>query len=89
MPYFTSQHVTHALSYLPDSTHPALISVLAMLKAKVPLSESPSESFGSTQERGLLAAYFEPAGGPADRPYYVPFGSPKQGRPTSSPASCG
>lgn len=79
MPYFTAAHVTHALGYLPGRTHPSLISFLGMLKAQVPVSSTPSKAFGSVQETELMRDYFRPEGGPPDRPWYVPFGPPREG----------
>ncbi len=67
----------HALDYLPGRTHPSLVSFLGMLKAEVPVSPTPSKAFGSTQETELMRDYFRPEGGPADRPWYVPFGAPR------------
>jgi hypothetical protein len=77
MPYFTAAHVTHALGYLPGRTHPSLVSFLGMLKAEVPISPTPSKAFGSVQETDLMRDYFRPEGGPPDRPWYVPFGAPR------------
>ncbi len=77
MPFFTTDHIRQALVYLPDSTHPSLISFLAMLRNNVPVSPSPSAPFGGAQETELLADYFAPDGGPPERPFYVPFGPPK------------
>jgi 5-methylcytosine-specific restriction enzyme B len=85
MPYFTAAHISHALSYLPEHTHPSLVSFLAMLKAQVPVSTTPSKAFGSMQERELMQAYFRPEGGPADRPWYVPFGPPREGHTNWKP----
>lgn len=79
MPFFTSAHVSHALDHLPSRTHPSLVSFLGMLKADVPISATPSKAFGSAQETDLMRQYCHPEGGPADRPWYVPFGAPKEG----------
>lgn len=77
MPYFTIEHVRRALDYVPKHTHPALMSVLAMLRAGVPSTEDGTQAirFGSTNERRLLDDYFRPEGGPDDRPYFLIFGS--------------
>lgn len=74
MPYFTQNHISHALEVLPEQTHQSLISFLAMLRDQVPISSTPSKTFGSAQETALLKEYFHPAGGSSDRPWYVPFG---------------
>lgn len=74
MPYFTQDHISHALEVLPDQTHQSLVSFLAMLRDEVPLSPTPSKTFGSAQETSLLKDYFQPPGGSSARPWYVPFG---------------
>jgi 5-methylcytosine-specific restriction protein B len=76
MPFMTVEHVRAALHYMADHTHPALMSVLAMLRNKVPASDNPDDSvpFGSTVERRLMEDYFKPPGGPEDRPFFMPFG---------------
>lgn len=79
MPFFTAAHLSRALDHLPSRIHPSLVSFLGMLRAEVPISATPSKAFGSAQETDLLRQYFHPVGGPADRPWYVPFGSPKEG----------
>lgn len=89
MPFFTAEHVAHALTHLPDSTHPSLISLLAMLRAEVPVSATPSAQFGSAQERQLMLDYFAPEGGPTDRPFYVPFGPPRAGSTNWKPKDYG
>jgi 5-methylcytosine-specific restriction enzyme B len=81
MPFFTTDHVQQALIYLPDSTHPSLLSFLAMLRNNVPVSANPGAPFGSPQETELLRDYFSPDGAPLDRPFYVPFG-PQKARST-------
>jgi 5-methylcytosine-specific restriction enzyme B len=78
MPFFTADHISRALSYFPEHSHPSLISLLAMMKSGVPLSATPSKAFGSAQENKLMRAYFRPEGGPPDRPWYVPFGTRKE-----------
>jgi 5-methylcytosine-specific restriction protein B len=80
MPYFTEEHVSHALKVLPGQTHPSLVSFLAMLRNKVPIASIPTEAFGSAQETELLKDYFCPLGGPSDRPWYVPFGKAVAGQ---------
>jgi 5-methylcytosine-specific restriction enzyme B len=79
MPFFTAAHISQALAYLPDHTHPSLVSFLAMLKAEVPVAAVPSKAFGSAQENDLMRSYFRPEGGPTERPWYVPFGPEKEG----------
>jgi len=78
MPFVTADHISRALSYFPEHSHPSLISLLAMMKSGVPLSATPSKAFGSAQENELMSAYFRPEGGPPDRPWYVPFGQRKE-----------
>lgn len=85
MPFFTADHISHALQTLPARTHPSLVSFLAMLKANVPVSETPSQAFGSAQESSLLRDYFQPEKGPSDRPWYVPFGASKEGHTNWKP----
>lgn len=77
MSFLNTDHIRLALAYLPENTHPSLISFLAMLRSNVPVSPSPSAPFGGTQETELLADYFAPKGGSPERPFYVPFGSPR------------
>lgn len=76
MPYLTIEHVRKALDYVPAHTHPALMSLLAMLRAGVPSTDDRTAAirFGSTDERRLLEDYFRPEGGPDDRPYFLVFG---------------
>jgi len=76
VPYLTTDHVAAALDYFAENTHPALLSVLAMLRHGVPSSADPEESvrFGSTIELQLLSDYFRPTGGPEARPYFSVFG---------------
>jgi len=76
VPYLTTDHVAAALDYFAENTHPALLSVLAMLRHGVPSSADPEESvrFGSTVELQLLSDYFRPTGGPEARPYFSVFG---------------
>jgi hypothetical protein len=76
MSHFTLQHVAAALGYFSANTHPALVSLLAMLRHQVPASNSPDAAvpFGSAVERQLLEDYFKPKGGPENRPYFTVFG---------------
>jgi 5-methylcytosine-specific restriction enzyme B len=89
MPFFTADHLVGALKYLPEHTHPSLVSFLAMLKAQVPASSQPTKSFGSTQETDLMRAYFAPAGEKGARPWYVPFGPQKEGGTNWKPRTYG
>ncbi len=76
MAYFNLDHVRLALGYMAEHTHPTLTSVLSMLRHDVPVSNDPADAvvFGSTIERRLMEDYFQPHGGPDDRPFFVPFG---------------
>jgi len=76
MPYFSSDQIERGLAYLAETGHQSLVSLLAMLRADVPVSVdgSQSEKFGSKQENSLLADFFQPDLGPNDKPYFVPFG---------------
>ena len=69
MPYFTEAHLSDALEVLPARTHQSLISFLAMLRNKVPVTATASKAFGSAQETELLQDYFRPPGGTPDRPW--------------------
>ena len=76
MPYFSSEQIESALTYLADAGHQSLVSLLAMLKADVPVSADGAQAvkFGSQQENALLEDFFRPELGPDDKPYFVPFG---------------
>jgi MoxR-like ATPase len=74
MGYFTADHIRLALQYLPDHTHPSLVTFLAMVRSKVPAKDSEAGvTFGSDQEHVLLRDYFSAPGGTDARPFYVPF----------------
>lgn len=77
MPFFALDHVRKALEYFPEHTHPALMSLLAMLRQNVPASADPDDavSFGSPIERRLMDDYFKPSGGPEEKPYFLVFGT--------------
>lgn len=79
MPHFSLAHVRLALDYLQaqNHTHPALMSLLAMLREQVPASGDPKDAipFGSPAELRLMEDYFKPAGGPEQRPYFLVFGT--------------
>ncbi|UPJ50387.1 AAA family ATPase [Bradyrhizobium sp. 200] len=80
MSYFNAEHIRLALQYLPDHTHPSLVTFLAMLRTKVPSKDSdPSVNFGSDQEHVLLRDYFSAPGATEERPFYVPFDKSKEG----------
>lgn len=76
MPYFSADQIERGLAYLTETGHQSLVSLLAMLRADVPVSENGSQStkFGSQQENALLGEFFQPELGPSDKPYFVPFG---------------
>lgn len=76
MPYFSPEQIERSLAYLAETGHQSLVSLLAMLKANVPVSNDGSQAvkFGSQQENTLLEEFFRPELGPDDKPYYVPFG---------------
>lgn len=79
MAFFALDHVRLALDYFqkPDLTHPALMSLLAMLRQNVPASDNPDDAvpFGSPVERHLMDDYFKPVGGPEKKPYFLVFGT--------------
>lgn len=77
MPYVTLEHVAASLDYFAENTHPALLSVLAMLRQGVPSTNDPEDAvrFGSTVELQLLDEFFRPLGGPEARPYFFVFGT--------------
>ncbi|WP_047307616.1 AAA family ATPase [Rhodopseudomonas palustris] len=79
MPFFALDHIRLALDYFQkqDHTHPALMSLLAMLRQNVPASDNPDDAipFGSTVERRLMDDYFKPSGGPEKKPYFLVFGT--------------
>lgn len=76
MPYFSSDQIERGLSYLVETGHQSLVSLLAMLRSDVPVSDdgSVAVNFGSQQENALLEEFFRPDLGPDDKPFYVPFG---------------
>lgn len=90
MGYFTEGHIAHALAYPRDATHPSLVSLLALLRARAPVEGAgdPVE-FGSVQEHALLDDYFKPEGGTAERPWYVPFGPGRRTDPRWKPSNYG
>jgi len=77
MAYFTLEHVRAAIDYFSSNTHPALLSVLAMLRHGVPATNSDTDAvaFGSPIERKLMEDYFRPTGGPDEKPYFLVFGT--------------
>lgn len=76
MPYFSFDQIERGLSYLVETGHQSLVSLLAMLRSDVPISSdgSVAVNFGSQQENALLEEFFRPDLGPDDKPFYVPFG---------------
>lgn len=74
--YVSKAHIERAIEYLADNGHPALLSLLAALRAELAVSASDdaAKQFGAKVENALLAEYFQPKGGPAVTPFYVPFG---------------
>src|SRR4051794_40283375 len=93
MACLTEGHVEHALAYLCDSTHPSLVSFLALLGREPPIEGTPGAAapaeFGGPEEHVLLAEYFQPEGGTTERPYYVPFGPGRAGDPRWKPRTYG
>lgn len=75
MSYFTLEHLTHSLEYLNKSGHPQLLTLLAALRAELPVTEDDGEAqpFGAREENVLLLDHFKPTGGPEEKPFYVPF----------------
>lgn len=76
MSYFSAEHLRAALKYMANELHPSLMSMLAMLRVGVEVTDDQSRTvkFGSTDEKQLLIEYMSPAGGPGDFPFYMPFG---------------
>lgn len=75
MSYFTLEHLNRALEYLSANGHPQLLTLLAALRSELPVTEDDEQAqpFGAREENVLLIDYFKPAGGPEEKPYYVPF----------------
>lgn len=75
MSYFTLEHLTRSLKYLNESGHPQLLTLLAALRAALPVTEDDGQAkpFGAREENVLLLNHFKPTGGPEEKPYYVPF----------------
>lgn len=75
MPFFTLEHIRLSLEYLAGNAHPQLITLLAMFRAALPVSNEDMDAkpFGAREENILLDDYFKPPGGPEERPFYVPF----------------
>ena len=79
MAFASAHHIAASLEYLAEHTHPFLISILAAGQTGVIVSDDDAATvaFGAGQEMALLGEFSTPAGGPAETPYYVPFGSPQ------------
>lgn len=75
MPFFTLQHLEMSLEYLGVSGHPQLLTLLAAFRAGLPITDhdGTARPFGAREENVLLNDHFKPAGGPEERPFYVPF----------------
>lgn len=75
MPFFSPEHLRVALDYLAVNAHAQLATLLAMFRERVPIGEVDAETapFGAREENVLLAEHFKPAGGPEERPIYLPF----------------
>ena len=73
MPFFTIDHLERCLGYLAPHGHPQLLTLLAALRSNLPVSDVEARPFGAREENVLLSDFFKPAGGPEDRPFYVPF----------------
>lgn len=75
MSYFTLEHLTRSLEYLNESGHPQLLTLLAAIRAELPVTEDDEKAqpFGAREENVLLLDHFKPTGGPEEKPYYVPF----------------
>lgn len=82
MPFFTPEHVRIALEYLAESSHPSLVSFLAMTRNEVPVQAPGIDGveFGGAQENEVLRAYFVPGNGSTEQPFYVPFGPNRRGQ---------
>ena len=76
MPYFSPDQIERGLAYLAETGHQSLVSLLAMLRADVPVSDDGAGAvqFGSKQENALMANFFRPELGPSEKPYFIPFG---------------
>lgn len=86
MPFFAPEHLQNSLQRLPDVTHPALVTFLAVLRTNIPMSDTAElVPYGVEQENPLLKDYFAPSGGSNERPYYVPFGPSKKKQPRWKP----
>lgn len=75
MGFFTKEHLARCLERF-ERYHTSLMSLLAMLKSGVPMSQNDADAvrFGAPNENQLMADYFSPAGAPAERPFLMPFG---------------
>jgi 5-methylcytosine-specific restriction protein B len=76
MPFLTTEHLTSALEYLAEETHPFLMSLLAAWKEGLTEGQADDDfvRFGVPQENDFLTTFSSPPGANPDRPFYVPFG---------------
>ncbi len=77
MAFVSLEHIRLSLAYMGQNTHSALLSLLAMLREGVPVSDQDTDAvnFGSTVETRLLSDHFRPHGGPDESPFFFPFGA--------------
>lgn len=79
MPYVGRELLRLALSELHRAYSPlVVVSLPCMLQRRIPTSQSAAEAaaegipFGASDERVWLDRYFRVAGGPPDKPYFMP-----------------
>ncbi len=79
MGFVSAEQIAASLAYLAGHTHPFLISILAAGRAGAVIGadDDTTVAFGGGQERALLEEFSSPVGGPAEAPFYVPFGNPQ------------
>lgn len=79
MAFVSAKQIAASLAYLAGHTHPFLISILAAGRAGAVIAadDDATVAFGGGQERTLLEEFSSPVGGPAEAPFYVPFGNPQ------------
>ncbi len=76
MPFVSKKHIEESLAYFDEHCHPALMSLLAMMREGLPASADDNDAapFGAPFEKRLMGDFFGLLGAPEDRPYYIPFG---------------